>query len=133
MNRGLPLWVEGGSSGIGLDWVGHGLAVGPAWYRIAGRVGYLALVATVGFHVCWGWAQWLGFGPEQVSGRSTDAAAKQKSRRRFWMINAGSAVVTWIWLAGGMGVVGRNGRVAGWVGRHYDDLLRHLPFLRSYV
>ena len=48
INRMLPLWADGGSSSIGLDFVSHGLNVGPMWYRIAGRVGYAALVGVVG-------------------------------------------------------------------------------------
>lgn len=131
VNRILPLWVDGGSSAIGLDWVGHGLSVGPAWYRIAGRVAYFALVGTVGAHVVWGWAQWVGLKPEQAQAQTADGA--KSAKRRWWGVNSVSVVVVAVWLAGGMGVVGRGGRVAGWVGRHYDELLKRVPGLEAYV
>jgi hypothetical protein len=133
INRMLPLWVDGGSSSIGLDFVSHGLNVGPTWYRIAGRVGYAALVAAVGCHVVWGWAQWLGFKPDQVQGRSTSVRAETKAKRRWWTLQGLSAAVVITWLAGGMGVIGRAGKVPGWVGKHYDELLRRLPYLASHV
>jgi hypothetical protein len=133
INRGLPWWVEGGSSGIGLDWVGHGLSVGPMWYRIAGRVGYAALVAITASHVVWGWAQWLGWKPDQVQGRSSSEVAQKRAKRRWWVVSGISAATVTTWLAGGMGVLGRGGRVGGWVGANYDKLLKELPFIESYV
>jgi len=131
VNRILPLVVDGGSSAIQLDWVGHGLSVGPAWYRIAGRVAYVALVSTIGCHVVWGYAQWLNLKPEQIQGVETAEGAKS-AKRRWWGINGVSALVVGVWLAGGS-IVMRGGKVAGWVGRHYDDLLRRLPYLEAYV
>lgn len=131
VNRILPWVVDGGSSQIALDWVGHGLSVGPAWYKIAGRVAYAALVGTMGFHVVWGWAQWLGYKPDQVQGVQTAEGVKS-AKRRWWGVNGVSIAVVAVWLAGGS-VVMRGGRVAGWVGRHYDDLLKRVPFLEAYV
>lgn len=133
VNRLLPLWVDGGSSAIGLDWVGHGLASGPAWHQIGGKVAYVMLVAMVGGHVVWGWAQWLGLKPEQVSAAATTAEGKKRRTRRWWGVNGVSVLVVVSWLAGGMGVVGRNGRVSAWVGKHYDELLRRVPFIEAYV
>ena len=75
----------------------------------------------------------MGFKPDQVQGRSTSVAAEAKAKRRWWALQGVSAVVVLTWLAGGMGVVGRAGKVPGWVGRHYDELLRRLPYLESHV
>jgi len=106
--------------------------VGPAWYRIGGQVAYAGLITTIGFHVVWGWAQWLGLKPEQAQGVQTAVGAK-RAKRRWWGVNAVSVVLVTVWAAGGLGVVGRSGRVAGWVGRHYDELLKRLPYLEAYV
>jgi hypothetical protein len=49
------------------------------------------------------------------------------------VLNAVSAVVSAIWLAGGVGIVGRGGAVGGWVGREYDALYSHIPLIGNYM
>jgi len=116
INRVLPWLVEGGSSGVGLDFVGHGVAL----QKVVGVLGFTALVSVVGAHVVWGWAKWLGVGPEATM-------QERGKRRRWWGVNAAVAGFVGVWLSGGIGVVALGGRVYGWVGRHYDVLLSHLP------
>lgn len=122
LNRLLPWAVEGGSSGVGLDFVGHGVAL----QKVVGVVGFTALVGIVGAHVVWGWAKWLGVNP--------DATQQERGKlRRWWGVNAVVASVVGIWWAGGVGVVALGGRVYGWVGKHYDELLSHVPVFGSWV
>lgn len=127
LTRILPLWVEGGSSGIGLDFVGHGVAL----HKVFGYAGYAALTATIGWHIVFGWSKWMGLAPEQVtrSGREGQIA----SRRRWWALNGMSAALVALWMAGGIGVVASNGKVGGWVGKMYDELYSRVPLLGRLV
>ncbi|MCJ1334939.1 hypothetical protein MMC09_000205 [Bachmanniomyces sp. S44760] len=127
INRLLPLWVEGGSSGVGLQYVGHTFARLP----VISWVGYTALVGVGSFHFVWGWARWLGLGPDgagsqyEMGGEDREVAR----RRSWWAVSIVASLVMGVWVAGGLGVVGRGGAVGGWVGRGYDDLLRRIPIL----
>ncbi|MCJ1289515.1 hypothetical protein MMC34_001048 [Xylographa carneopallida] len=123
VNRVLPLWVEGGSSSVGLQYVAHGFAKDP-W--VAG-VGYAVLVAVGSWHVVWGWGKWLGWTPEEV-GWEVEERERGK-RRRWWVLNGVAALVAGVWMAGGLGVVGRGGEMSGWLGRQYDGLYRRIPIL----
>lgn len=131
ITRGLPLRVEGGSSGIGLDYVSHGFAIAPKLHVL----GYVALVGVVGSHVVWGWAKWLGLAPkEAVQGETQERQLER--RTRWWEVWSVAGAVVGIWVAGGVGVVGRaglEGRVPGWVGRVYDGLYRELPIISGWV
>lgn len=121
------MWVEGGSSGIGLDFVGHGVALN----RAVGFVGFAALVGVAGWHVVWGWARWLGFAPDQVGGGAGET--RLKGKRRWWVINGVSLGVVIAWAAGGIGIVARGGKVGGWVGRNYDAMYRELPIVKDWI
>ncbi|MCJ1316919.1 hypothetical protein MMC15_002240 [Xylographa vitiligo] len=123
VNRVLPLWVEGGSSSVGLQYVAHGFAKDP-WVA---SVGYTVLVAAGSWHVVWGWGKWLGWTPEEV-GWEVEERERGK-RRRWWVMNGVAAVVAGLWMAGGLGVVGRGGEMGGWLGRQYDGLYRRIPIL----
>lgn len=129
LTRMLPLWIEGGSSSIGLDFVGHGVAIAP----VVGHAGFAALVAVVGSHVVWGLSRWAGLSPENVGrGQVVQVKARERRKRR-WIVNAVAGLVVGVWAAGGIGVVARGGRSSGWVGKIYDDLYRHVPVLGAYV
>jgi hypothetical protein len=69
----------------------------------------------------------MGFAPSQVPAYESQKALVRK--RRWYSINAISAVLTTVWLAGGVGVIGRGGKVIGWIGKEYDELYRYIPFL----
>ena len=127
--RGLPLKVEGGSSGIGLDFVGHGVAIAP---KIA-VAAYGALVAVAGSHILWGWAKWLGWSTPDVGNGTSGNETRLKRKRRWWTVMILDALVVTTWMAGGLGIVARNGKVGGWVGKVYDDLYRRVPGLGNWV
>ncbi|KAL9056077.1 MAG: hypothetical protein Q9162_003139 [Coniocarpon cinnabarinum] len=131
VTRGLPLVVEGSSSSIGLDYVSHGFAIAPKIHLLA----YGVLVAVVGSHIVWGWSKWLGVAPtERAQGEPSEETLERKTR--WWAVWGVSAGVVGLWMAGGLGVVGRaglDGRTGGWVGRVYDGVYRQLPGFRAWV
>ena len=116
-NRTLPWVYEGGSSGVGLGYVAHGFAKHPfiAW------TGYAALVGVGVGHFVWGFARWQNWIP---------IGKDKKAKRRRWTINGITAIVSLLWMAGGLGVVGRGGRSDGWVGKGYDELYSKIPLLK---
>jgi hypothetical protein len=122
VNRILPWYYEGGSSGVGLGFVSHGFAKHPflAWS------GYAALVAVGSGHIVWGWAKWIGWTPV---GKGQYGSKGKKGKRRWWVINGVSALVAAAWMAGGLGIVGRGGKAAGWVGKGWDDLYAKVPLV----
>ncbi|MCJ1476992.1 hypothetical protein MMC13_005663 [Lambiella insularis] len=124
VNRVLPLWLEGGSSSVGLQYVSHGFAKDP-W--VAG-LGYAIFVGVGSWHVVWGWAKWLGWTPEEANGDDEEERQRGK-RRRWWVLNGVAALVAGVWMAGGLGVVGRGGAAGGWLGRQWDELYRRIPVL----
>lgn len=85
------------------------------------------MVSVGVFHFVWGAAKWLGFAPSQV--KSTQEQRDLVRKRRWYIINGVSAALTAVWLAGGLGVVGRDGKTVGWVGKEYDDLYKYIPII----
>ncbi|KAI9747422.1 MAG: hypothetical protein M4579_007468 [Chaenotheca gracillima] len=122
VNRVLPLWAEGDSSGVGLGYVSHGFAK----YPVVATTLYAALVGVGSWHFVKGWAKWMGWAPEQVGDGISVGSASQKRRRR-WLTHVVSAFVASLWMAGGLGVVGRGGAAKGWIGRGWDDLYARIP------
>ncbi|KAB8228220.1 S-adenosyl-L-methionine-dependent methyltransferase [Aspergillus alliaceus] len=57
VNRATPLIVDGGSSGVGLGYVAHGIARSPVFWNIY----YVFFVAVGTWHVIGGWAAWMGW------------------------------------------------------------------------
>lgn len=80
----------------------------------------MALVGVGVGHFVWGiarWNNWVPYGNDR------------KAKRRWWLINGVSATVTALWMAGGLGVVGRGGKADGWIGQGYDALYSKVPLL----
>ncbi|KAI9681543.1 MAG: hypothetical protein M1817_002828 [Caeruleum heppii] len=127
VNRILPLYVDGGSSGVGLGYVAHGFARSP-W---SANLAYALLTGVGALHFVWGAARWMGWAPAQMSGVGQEA--ERRRRRRRWVVNAVSAVVAGLWMAGGLGVVGRGGETKGWLGRGYDALYRRIPVIGRWI
>jgi hypothetical protein len=127
VNRVMPLLYEGGSANVGLEFVSHGFARHPA----VAFTGYAALVAVGSWHIVWGWAKWLGFTPAAVVQGGPEGQMRRK--RRFYLINATAAVITGLWLAGGLGVVGRGGAADGWLGKEHDGLYKRIPFFGQWL
>lgn len=121
--RILPLYAHGDSSLINLSYISHGFALHP----VISFAGFSALVSVGAWHIVWGAAKWMGFAPSQVSPHESQKALVRK--RRWYGINAISALVTGLWLAGSLGIIGRDGKVDGWIGKEYDELYRYIPFL----
>lgn len=121
INRLLPVLIHGDSSGIGLAFVSHGFAQHP-FISVAG---FTLLVSVTTYHVVWGWGRWLGFWPVFGAGTAVD----RKRKRTWWGINALSAAVAGLWLAGGIGVVGRGGKATGWIARQWDEIYAAVPLL----
>lgn len=117
VNRLLPWIYEGGSSSIGLSFVSHGFAKHPfvAW------TGYLALIGVGAGHFAWGVARWQGW---ILLGND------EKAKRRWWIINGAALSLAALWAAGGLGVVGRGGKVDGWIGTGYDVLYSKIPLVK---
>ncbi|KAF2133140.1 hypothetical protein P153DRAFT_363358 [Dothidotthia symphoricarpi CBS 119687] len=115
--RLLPLYQHGDSSLINLSYISHASAIHP----YISFTGFSALVGIGAWHFVWGAAKWMGFSPAQV--RSSDPQKYLIRKRRWYGINFVSALVAGLWLAGGLGIVGRQGKVQGWVGKEYDGLL----------
>ncbi|KAA6412518.1 MAG: hypothetical protein FRX48_03509 [Lasallia pustulata] len=105
VTRGLPLWVEGGSSGVGLGYLAHGFARFPgvafAWHA--------ALVGVGAWHFVWGWGKWMGWTPDMV-GRG------ERRERRWWVVNGVSGLVAGLWMLGVWGCGREGGWGMGWEG-----------------
>ncbi|KAI9830431.1 MAG: hypothetical protein M1819_005683 [Sarea resinae] len=127
LTRVLPLWVDGDSSGIGLSFVSHGFAK----HRAISFTAFSLLIATASWHIVWGSAKWLNLSPSQVTEGGADAALQRK--RRWYAVNFVSVAVAGLWMAGGLGVIGTAGEIRGWVGRHYDELYRQIPFFGRWA
>ncbi|KAF1812862.1 hypothetical protein P152DRAFT_395894 [Eremomyces bilateralis CBS 781.70] len=127
LNRGLPWIHDGGSSNVGLEYVAHGFAKHP----VVSFVGFAGLVGVAAWHFTWGWARWLGWSPSGVAPGVVEYRARRK--RRWYLVNAVSVVVAGVWMAGGLGVVGRGGAATGWVGRQFDDLYSKVPIVGKWL
>lgn len=119
--------AHGDNSLISLSYVSHSFELFP----YLGFAGMTALVGVSVWHAVWGWAKWLGFTPSQVA--ETDSRRHLTRKRRFYVINAVSAALSGLWLAGGLFVVGRGGKTAGWVGREFDELYKSLPVIGRWA
>lgn len=125
--RILPLYMHGDNSTINLSYVSHGFAL----HRLPSFLGFTALVSVAAWHVVWGWAKWLRWNPDAVTSLGPEGQLRKK--RRWYTVNAISATVAGLWLAGGLGVVGRGGKTEGWIGREFDELYRHIPLLGRWM
>ncbi|OAX77606.1 hypothetical protein ACJ72_08093 [Emergomyces africanus] len=142
VNRVVPVYVDGGSSGVGLGFVAHGIARAP---RVMG-LWYGALVGVGVWHVVGGWARWMGYGREVMETGTGIGAGKSKGanggflgslewRRRMrsgkarWIVIGISAAGVVLWLAGGLGVVGLGGEGMGWEAKGWDKIYREVPLL----
>jgi hypothetical protein len=111
--RILPLYMHGDSSLINLSYISHGFALHP----FVSFAGFTVLVGLGVWHMTWGWARWLGMAPFQVGHTDSEVPRQVVKKRRWYGINGVAALVTGLWLAGGLGVVGRGGSTGGWIGK----------------
>jgi hypothetical protein len=115
--------MHGDSSLISLSYISHGFSLHP----LVSFAGFTTLVGVGTWHAVWGWAKWLGLTPAQV----TDMTERRHwtKKKRWYSINCVSALVAGLWLAGGLGIVGRDGKTAGWIGKEYDELYKSMPLV----
>ncbi|PGH17516.1 hypothetical protein AJ79_01116 [Helicocarpus griseus UAMH5409] len=141
VNRVVPVYVDGGSSGVGLGFVAHGFARAP-WVM---NLGYVAFVGVGVWHFAGGWAWWMGWrsaaepesrvmenkGPNGglLGSKEVGSEWRRKVRKARWVVNGVAAVGALVWLAGGLGVVGRGGLGSGWEGRGWDRIFKEMPLL----
>ncbi|EEQ29960.1 hypothetical protein McanMca71_006234 [Microsporum canis] len=147
VNRLVPLYVDGGSSGVGLGYVAHGIARSPwlmgAWYAALTGIGV--------WHFVGGWAWWFGWrevlvtrktAPSRTSssganggylGSQKGTELYQRKKRRRWIVNGLSLAGTTLWLAGGLGVIGTGGLGVGWEAKGWDAVYSQVPLLGSLL
>ncbi|EGC45475.1 conserved hypothetical protein [Histoplasma capsulatum var. duboisii H88] len=134
VNRVVPVYVDGGSSGVGLGFVAHGIARAP-WLM---RGWYAALVGVGVWHVVGGWAWWMGYKTEMTeTGKSRGPNGgvlgsmdwRRRSRNVRWVVIGVSATGIALWLAGGLGVLGRGELGMGWEAKGWDKIYKEVPLL----
>lgn len=127
MNRFLPLQVEGGSSGVGLRYFAHLFAKRP----IIANSGYVAFLAIGVWHIVGGAAKWFQVSPEYIV--EGGDYGQRKKRKRRWIINATTIGVYLLWVAGGLGVVGRGGAGTGWEAINWDKIYASVPLVGKWI
>ena len=127
VNRILPLNIEGDSSGVGLRYVAHGFAKHPA----VANVGYAVFVAAGVWHILGGAAKWFKISPEYITESGDYGMRKRRRRRR--VINSVTIATYVIWIAGGLGIVGRGGAGSGWEAKNWDELYRQIPVVGALL
>lgn len=127
LNRAVPLIRDGDSSGVGLAYVAHGFARHPVFANL----GYLLFVTVGVGHIVGGWATWLGLSVQMT--RAFGEEGKRIRTRRFWGLVGTVVAVAGVWLAGGLGVVGRGGATGGWVGKGWDEMYSSVPIIGEWL
>ncbi|KAJ5692045.1 hypothetical protein N7462_001468 [Penicillium macrosclerotiorum] len=142
LNRVTPLMVEGGSSGVGLGYVAHGIARSPVFWNIF----YLLFVSASVWHFVGGWATWMGW---RVTTARTERSTKgslegylgypenqdraKRQRKLWWMVNGIAAVGCALWLAGALGIVGRAGEGSGWEAQGWNEMYSQVPVIGEWL
>lgn len=127
VNRAIPNTFPGGMSNVNLGYVSHAFAKHP----VVSYAGFTALLAVGVTHITWGWAKWLGWTPDQTTQAGGERALTKK--RRWYLINGVALAVTGLWMAGGLGVIGRGGEAPGYVGRLYDRMYQAIPLVGRWM
>ncbi|KAJ6021686.1 hypothetical protein N7540_007190 [Penicillium herquei] len=142
VNRVTPLVVDGGSSGVGLGYVAHGIARSPVFWNLF----YLVFVTASVWHFVGGWATWMGWRVttarnERSSkgslvgllGYSEDHDRAKRQRKMWWMVNGIAAVGAALWLAGSLGIVGRAGEGSGWEAQGWNEMYSQVPVIGDWL
>jgi len=101
--RLVPLWIDGNSSQVGLEYLAHGFWQGRWGKWICGAF-YVGFVGVASHHIVYGLASYWKVPP-------------QRKRKLLGAATVGTAA---LWLGGLSRVVVQSGRVEGYLGRHYD-------------
>jgi len=127
INRAIPNQFPGGQSNVNLSYVSHAFAKHP----VISYAGFTALLTLGVSHVTWGWAKWLGYTPDQTTEMGAERELVRK--RRWYIINGVTLAVLALWMAGGLGVIGRGGEAPGYVGRMYDAMYQRIPIIGKWM
>ena len=144
VNRATPFMVDGGSSGVGLGYVAHGVARSPVFWNIF----YLVFVTASVWHFVGGWATWMGWRVTTIRadrghaskgslggilGHPENVDRTKRQRKVWWTVNGIAAAGAAIWLAGALGIVGRTGLGAGWEAQGWNDLYSQVPVIGDWL
>ncbi|EXJ81038.1 hypothetical protein A1O3_07326 [Capronia epimyces CBS 606.96] len=121
--RITPNKVDGSSAGVGLRYFAHGIAHNP----LIGNLGYATFVTIASWHFVTGAAKYLKLSRDYITEGGHDGTLRRKWRSRF--INAVAATVAAVWIAGGLGVVGRAGTGTGWEAKNWDKIYEAVPLV----
>ncbi|KAJ5151773.1 hypothetical protein N7492_010068 [Penicillium capsulatum] len=142
VNRLTPAMVEGGSSGVGLGYVAHGIARSPIFWNIF----YVVFASASVWHLVGGWGTWMGWrvttarrerrskgSLEGYLGHPINQDHAKRQRKRWWVVNGVAAVGAAFWLAGALGIVGRGGKGTGWEAQGWNDMYRQVPVIGEWL
>ncbi|KAL3457641.1 S-adenosyl-L-methionine-dependent methyltransferase [Aspergillus heterothallicus] len=144
INRMVPIMVEGGSSGVGLGFVAHGIARSRVFW-----ITYYHVFVFVGvYHIIGGLAAWMGWrvtttreprGSKKGSleghlGPTESEHHIKRRKRMWWNFNKVAALGACVWLAGALWIVGNGGEGTGWEAKGWNEIYRqHLHDCRSLL
>jgi len=126
VNRITPVKVEGNSSGVGLRYFAHGVARHP----FVSNIGYATMLSVASWHIVTGAAKFLKLSHEYVIESGDEGIRKR--RRRSRIVNGIAAVVASLWIAGGLGVIGRGGQGVGWEASNWDGIYKSVPVVGAW-
>jgi hypothetical protein len=126
MQRIIPQKVEGSSAGVGLRYFAHGVAHDP----IIANAFYTVFVSVASYHFVSGAAKYLKLSSEYVTEGGQSGAMRRKWTRRA--VNGIAATVAALWIAGGLGVVGRAGKGVGWEASNWDKIYAAMPLVGRF-
>ncbi|KAJ5110715.1 hypothetical protein N7532_001250 [Penicillium argentinense] len=142
VNRAMPYMVEGGSSGVGLGYVAHGIARSPVFWNIF----YVLFVTASVWHFVGGWTTWMGWrvttarkersskgSLEGYLGYPENQDRAKRQRKIWWVVNGMAAMGAALWLAGALGIVGRAGEGAGWEAQGWNEMYRQVPAIGKWL
>jgi hypothetical protein len=130
---GAAKWLGYTPDQVGIAAVGRGGGVGGGsssgiGSSLGGAGGIMGMGGGMG-----GGASGSRSGVAGAGAGAGDGNRAWRRKRRWYVLNALSAALTGVWMAGGLGVVGRDGAATGWVGRHYDELFRSIPLYGNWL
>lgn len=121
--RFTPKNVEGSSAGVGLRYFAHGVAHDP-WIT---NIGYTIFVSVASWHFVTGAAKFLKLSKEYITEGGQSGQLRKKWRGRI--INGIATLSAAIWVAGGLGVIGRSGKGTGWEANNWDKIYKAVPLV----
>ncbi|GAB1197281.1 hypothetical protein APSETT444_006574 [Aspergillus pseudonomiae] len=143
VNRITPLIADGGSSGVGLGYVAHGIARNPVFWNVY----YVTLAAVGMWHIVGGWGAWMGWrvttaqkergykkcSMESYLGHTESEEQVKRKRKMWWIVNGVAALGATVWLAGALGIIGRGGQGSGWEASGWNEIYKQVPIFGPWL